>query len=301
MAPALLDEASTLLALAERLPGFLLRNAAAEWKFYLLMAVALGIGVGIDLRRRRARRRYLSAGFRTDLTYAAVELSHVVQLLVLVPLTSGLNHFLESAAPWLEADLALPVWLELLLLFVFLDFWTYWYHRALHSNRYLWQFHKVHHSQSELSAFSNFRVSLLDRMVNIAALSVPTFMIGGNYALPLLIVLLIQFHQLIVHIDVDWRSGWLGRLIVLPSFHVTHHSTAPGHANRNFGGVLSVWDRLFGSAAERGPGELEFGLTDERVPEGYLRQLLVPVAGLCGELRKDLERLRPPLADAVRP
>ena len=301
MTAAFFEQAGNLLSLAQRAPGFFLRNAIAEWQFYAMMAAALGIGLAIDIRHRRAQKRYFSPGFRTDLTYAAVELSHVVQLLVLVPFTAGLNSLLEGAAPWLRVDLALPVWLQLLLLFVFLDFWTYWYHRALHSNRYLWQFHKVHHSQKELSAYTNFRVSLLDRMLAITALSIPTFMIGGNYATSIYIVLLLQFHQLIVHIDADWKFGWLERILVTPRFHVTHHSTATHHGNRNYGAVLSVWDHIFKSAVERGRGELEFGLTDERVPEGYVRQLLVPAMGVLTEARKDLARLLHPAARAARP
>ena len=89
-------------------------------------------------------------------------------------------------------------------------------------------------------------------------------------------------------------------------FHLTievadmeRFSTDPRHANRNFGAVLAVWDYIFGTAVERGPEELAFGLTDERVPEGYFRQLLVPATGICAELGKDLGRLRAP-AEAGR-
>lgn len=301
MVEALLDQAGTVLSLAQRAPGFFLRNVIAEWHFYAIMAAALSIGLAIDLRHGRARRRYSSAGFRTDLTYAVVELSHVVQLLVLVSFTTGLNQLLASTAPWLRIGMTMPAWLQLPLLFVFLDFWTYWYHRALHSNRYLWQFHKVHHSQTELSAYTNFRVSLLDRMLSITALAIPTFMIGGNYAMSIYIIVLLQFHQLIVHIDTGRQFGWLERVLVLPSFHTTHHSIAAHHHNRNFGAVLSVWDYLFKTAVERGPGKLEYGLTDERVPEGYLRQLLVPALGVVGEVRKDFARLLQPVVRAVRP
>jgi len=297
MQPPLLPDPAALWSVLDRIPGSLARNAIAEWPFYLMMLGALGIGIGLDLRRRRGfRGRYFSRGFRTDLIYAGVELSHILSLLVLVPITSALNQLLATMAPWLAIDLGIPAWLELILLFIFLDFWTYWYHRALHGNRYLWQFHKVHHSQEQLSALSNFRVSLLDRAVNVTALSIPTFMMGGNYAMPILIVMLLQFHQLILHVDVDWRLGWLSRIFVLPGFHVVHHSTDPRHANRNFGAVLAVWDHAFGSAVQRGTNALAFGLTDERVPEGYVRQLLVPAAGVCAELRKDLGRLRAPAA-----
>jgi len=293
MASNLLQDPARLLSTIERVPGFLVRNAIAEWQFYLMMMVALGIGIWIDLRRRGAlRTRYLSGGFRTDLIYAGVELSHVAHLLVLVPLTVAVNRLLATEAPWLRVGAGLPAWLELILLFVFWDFCVYWYHRALHGNRYLWQFHKVHHSQEQLNAFSNFRVSLLDRIVNVTALSIPTFMMGGNYAMPIVVVILMQFQQLIQHVDVDWKWGWLDRIFVMPGFHVVHHSTAPRHANRNFGNVLVVWDYLFRTAAERGPDALAFGLTDERVPESYVRQLLVPAAGILAELRKDLGRAR---------
>ena len=293
MASPLLQDPTRAWELIERMPGFLVRNAVAEWPFYLLMTVALGIGVWVDLRRRGALgSRYLTGGFRTDLIYAGVELSHVAHLVVLVPLTVALNHFLATHAPWLRIGVGMPAWVELLALFIFWDFCVYWYHRALHGNRYLWQFHKVHHSQEQLNAFSNFRVSLLDRSVNVTALAIPTFMMGGNYSMPLLVIVFMQFQQLVQHIDTDWNGGWLDRIFVMPAFHVTHHSTSPHHANRNFGNVFVVWDRLFGTAVERGPSEMAFGLRDECVPESYIRQLLVPATGVLFELKRDLALLR---------
>jgi sterol desaturase/sphingolipid hydroxylase (fatty acid hydroxylase superfamily) len=294
MAATIAELAAAGWGLAERVPGFLIRNVIAEWHFYLMMAVALGIGAALDLsRRRKLGERYLSRGFRTDAVYAAIELSHVSHLIVLVPLANGLNDLFGATLPGAKLDLAVPVWAQVVILFVFGDFYVYWYHRALHTSRYLWQFHKVHHSQEQLSALSGFRISLLDRMLNIIVLAIPTFMLGGYAALPVAIVLVLQFHQLFQHIDLRWSFGPLRHVFVTPAFHVTHHSVAAHHANRNFGSVLTIWDRLFGTRAERGEGELRFGLTDERVPEGYLRQLFVPAIGVGAQLKADLARLVP--------
>src|SRR4029077_7936965 len=69
---------------------------------------------------------------------------------------------------------------------------------------------------------------------------------------------------LLNHSLLDWKFGPLGRIVVSPWAHRIHHSTVPEHVNRNYGGVFSLWDRLFGSwyGGERLNSSSEIGVPD---------------------------------------
>ena len=282
--------------LVERIAALLVNNAAAEWPLYGLIGAALGLGVVADVvRRRDLAERYLSPGFRTDLVYALLDLTHAAHFLVLVPLAALLSAFLTANAPWLriEALAGLPGWAQFLALFVFTDFYAYWYHRGQHANAYLWQFHKVHHSQVQLTSLTVFRMSILDRVMSLVALSVPAAMMATSYAIPVMVVMLVQLHQALLHSNTGWSFGPLGRLFVSPAFHELHHSADRAQGNSNYGPALVVWDRLFGTAAPAGAVALRHGLDDEIVPESFLRQIFVPAVGVWRQLRRDLAPGRP--------
>jgi len=116
--------------------------------------------------------------------------------------------------------------------------------------------------------------------------------------MPVAIAAVLQFHQLIIHSDTGWSFGPLGRIFVSPSFHEVHHSSLEPHLDKNYGGVLSIWDRLFGTLTPRGDQELVYGLVAERLPEAWFKQQLVPVFGLWRLFR---ERAGPASARSPEP
>lgn len=293
------DEVTDPLEFGKLLAASLERNILAEWHFHVLLAATLLLGVIFDfLRNRSILRRYGSRGFRVDATYAMLDMLHVPHFLVIMPLGLVFTRFLEENAAWLRVEslAMLPSWLQLLLLFAATDFWVYWYHRLQHQMPILWQFHKTHHSQAELTVLTAFRVPVLDRIVSLLVLSIPPAIMSVDYAMPLAIVALLQLHQLLLHSGTGLAFGRLGHLLVSPSFHEVHHSTAPRHLDRNFGAVLTVWDHLFGSYAVRGDSELQYGLVHEQVPESYVGQIFVPLRGLYGLLMARRGRGRSGLA-----
>lgn len=258
------------------------RNVGAEWKFYAMLSLALVIAVGADLiQRRNILAKYTSRNVRKDVVYAVVELSHLEALLLLAPVAAALNAAVDAGAPWLRlaAFAALPFWIKLVVLFVAADFLGYWFHRLKHANRWLWQFHKVHHSQSQLTVFTRFRFPVLDRLLDMLLLF-PLGVIAGSTALPIVIYLLVAFRSCIEHSGLNWTWGPLGRVFVSPVFHATHHSTAPEHIDRNFANSLAIWDHLFGTYVEKGDRPLSYGLAHEQIPDTFVYGQWAPVAGL---------------------
>jgi sterol desaturase/sphingolipid hydroxylase (fatty acid hydroxylase superfamily) len=264
------------------------RNLWAERILYLEIGLAVAFALAFDIYRRRdLRQRYLSRSVRVDMTYAAVEFTHLLQLAVIGMLPAVIAHFLRTHAPWLgflPVDW-MPLWCRWIVVFVVLDFVVYWQHRAQHASRFFWQLHKTHHSQVELTVFTVFRLPLIDRTVQTTVLAVASVMMGDDYAIPSSIAMILLLHQLIEHSDTGLSFGPLDRLFVSPRYHQVHHSTRADHLDRNFAGVFSIWDRMFGTYAEHGPGPLSYGLVDEELPESYFRQQFVPLTGLWRQAR----------------
>jgi sterol desaturase/sphingolipid hydroxylase (fatty acid hydroxylase superfamily) len=258
------------------------RNVAAEWLFYATIGAALVLAVAVDLMERRdVLRKWTSKAVRTDALYALTELSHVHALILLVPAAAWLTSAVLERAPWLpiEAVAELPLWAQALIFLVVGDFAQYWIHRWEHASPWLWQFHKVHHSQRELTVLTHFRFPILDRLVSTLLL-LPLGFISGSATLPVLLLTLKLFRSALEHSGLPWTYGPLGRIVVSPSFHAVHHSRAPEHMDRNFSGVFAFWDHLFGTYAARGDQPLRYGLVHEEIPECYIRQHWVPLVGL---------------------
>ncbi|GAA0645311.1 sterol desaturase family protein [Brevundimonas lenta] len=278
----------------------IVRNVTAEGWFYGQFAAALALGLAIDLiRRRELGPRYLSKGVRLDLVYSLMELTHVVTYTIMLPAGLALTHALQTWAPWLEIRVlsSLPQWSQLLILFVVTDLWVYWWHRLQHESRIVWQFHKTHHSQLHLNVMTTFRATVLDRLLAMVSLAIPAAIMDVHIAMPVAIAALLQFHQLVIHSDSGWSWGPLDRIFVSPSFHEVHHSSLEPHLDKNYGGVLSIWDHMFGTYVARGDRELVYGLVGERLPEAWFKQQFVPLVGLWRLFRPAIAA--PPVADAV--
>lgn len=269
-------------ALAIKIVKSGVNNVGAELPFYLMLAAALGIVVAAELiQRKDVLKKYGSRNVRTDLLYAAVELSHLEALILLAPIAANLNGVIDAQVPWLrlQAIAESPLWLKIVVAVIATDFATYWLHRLKHKWPVLWQFHKVHHSQSELNVFTRFRFPLLDRLLDMVVLF-PIGVIAGSAALPLVMYLFVALRSCLEHSGQNWTYGPLGWLIVSPSFHGTHHSNAPEHIDRNFAGMLAIWDRMFGTYVSRGDKPLSYGLAHEAMPQTFLYGQIAPIHGL---------------------
>ena len=142
---------------------------------------------------------------------------------------------------------ALPYWMQVAATLVILDLVAYLWHRANHRWALLWRFHAVHHSDIHFDASTAFRfhpgellISLGVRLVVVTATGLPLL---GLIAFEVIY----GFCNLFVHSDIRIAKGrerCLGWLLVTPSLHRVHHSERPEILNRNFGTVLSIWDRL---------------------------------------------------------
>jgi len=160
-----------------------------------------------------------------------------------------------------------PLWMRFVIGLVLIDLWMYLWHRLNHNVPFLWRFHAVHHADRELDATSAVRFHTGELILSGAARLVLLPVLGVSlpmllvYELMLLPVILFHHSNVRIAPTVD---GLLRPIIVTPWMHCVHHSMLREETNSNYGSVLSVWDRLFGSFRLRdNTSEIELGLTDD--------------------------------------
>jgi sterol desaturase/sphingolipid hydroxylase (fatty acid hydroxylase superfamily) len=234
-------------------------------------------------RARAQRLKLLRRGFWTDVLYwvftpvvtRAVTRASVI--VVAVPIAIALygsvdrEVILQGYGPLS----GLPLWLQGLGILVVGDFIGYWMHRAFHGRR-LWPFHAVHHSSVDLDWLSAVRLHPINDVMMRVAAAVPVVLLGFAPtalagAVPILTLLAI-----LVHANVDWDWGPLRAVIASPRFHRWHHTDETEARDKNFAGLLPLWDILFGTYyMPRDKLPSRFG-TATAVPAGLFGQLLFP-------------------------
>ena len=151
----------------------------------------------------------------------------------------------EIRTPW-----QLPLGLSLVLGFLLRDLMIYAVHRTYHAVPLLWRLHALHHSDPDVDWSTAVRHHPAEYMLSAAVNWVAVLVIGIPAPT-------IAFHALCgftanvaVHGNVRWPP-WLERalqpIVITPDIHLVHHSIDAVETNANFGAVLSIWDRLFGT------------------------------------------------------
>ncbi|WP_109127318.1 sterol desaturase family protein [Dyella sp. C11] len=138
------------------------------------------------------------------------------------------------------------VWISALLLY---DFCYYWLHRMGHEVNILWAAHVVHH-QSE-----DYNLSTALRQTGSGVLLgwlfyLPMAVIGYPLEVFVVVALIDLLYQFWVHTELVGRLGWFDRVFCSPSNHRAHHAVNDKYLDRNYGGILILWDRLFGTFIE---------------------------------------------------
>ncbi|HZP65620.1 MAG TPA: sterol desaturase family protein [Rudaea sp.] len=159
-------------------------------------------------------------------------------------------------------DISMHHWWSWPALVVAQDFCYYWLHRADHRVRWLWATHAVHHSSNAYNFSAAYRLGWTSGVSGGAIFFAPLVWIGFPLQAVLVAVSLNLLYQFWLHTELIPRLGPLEWVFNTPAHHRVHHASNPEYIDRNFGGVLIVFDRLFGTfAATREEVTLRYGLT----------------------------------------
>ncbi|MEP6941167.1 MAG: sterol desaturase family protein [Rudaea sp.] len=146
-------------------------------------------------------------------------------------------------------------------LFLAQDFFYYFFHRASHRIRWMWASHVTHHSSERLNLSTAFRQSLTYPISGMWLFWLPLAFIGFAPKNIVAVVAINLGFQFFVHTQAIGRLGWIEKIFNTPSHHRVHHARNAKYLDRNYAGVLIVWDKLFGSFVEEDPAvPCEYGI-----------------------------------------
>lgn len=133
------------------------------------------------------------------------------------------------------------------LLMIAQDFCYYWFHRASHRVRWMWAAHVVHHSSENMNFSTAFRQSLMYPFAGMWVFWLPLVILGFDPNWVVFVVLLNLGLQFFVHTQAVKKLGPLEWLFNTPSHHRVHHGRNPLYIDKNYAGILIIWDKLFGT------------------------------------------------------
>ncbi len=188
-----------------------------------------------------ARRSYDWRGFALSLAIAAGRrLTDFVPLAIALPGAAWLySHRLidwDLRSPW--------TWL---MLFLVVEFAYYWFHRLSHRVRWFWATHAVHHSPNQYNLSAAYRLGWTGKFSLTLLVFAPIAWLGFAPPLIVLAFSLNLLYQFWIHAEWIPRLGWLEGIVNTPSAHRVHHAANVEYLDANYGGVLVIFDQLFGT------------------------------------------------------
>ncbi|GAB2581974.1 sterol desaturase family protein [Ramlibacter solisilvae] len=250
--------------------------AASGWLLVGLVQILVLLAVIGPLQRWRPVEPVTDpASVRTDILYTLIHrlgLFRVALFFLVDPLFDeffgmlrvagvGTFHLDELWAPLTES-----AWVSFAIYLVVFDLADYWVHRGQHQLEWWWRLHSLHHSQRQMTMWSDDRNHLLDDLLRDGLMVLLAQAIGVAPGQFVAIVAITQLSQSLQHANLRCWFGSIGeRLWVSPRFHRLHHSIGIGHESgpqpqalvggrspalggHNFGVLLPWWDMLFRTA-----------------------------------------------------
>ncbi len=190
---------------------------------------------------------------------------------------SDLGISMKSATLIAISDL--PMWTQLLIFFVILDFVQWFTHVLLHKYSFLWRFHKIHHSVKEMGFAAHLRYHWMENIFYKPLKTIGIMILGGFEPEQAYIV---HFAAIAIghlnHANIKITWGPLKYILNNPVMHLYHHSyTLPkGAFGVNFGISLSLWDYIFKTHhIPEDSGTIPLGFPgDQNVPKDFGRQII---------------------------
>lgn len=176
----------------------------------------------------------------------------------------------------------LPIWLELLIAILALDFaGQYLIHYLLHRVPWMWRFHMIHHSDTHVDATTATRHHPGDYVTREVFALIAIILLGIPFAYYIFYRILTIFFAYFTHANISlpkFIDRTLAWVLVTPDMHKFHHHFERPWTDSNFGNIFSIWDRMFGTLTYEDPKKIEYGLDvlDGSKSENIGWQFMIP-------------------------
>lgn len=196
-------------------------------------------------------------------------------------LTAGIFLWIDATQFGLLHVINLPVWAELLIAVMVLDFVSqYGVHYLLHKVKWMWRLHIIHHSDTKVDVTTGTRHHPLDFIIRESSALLVVLLMGMPVAYYLIYRFLSVFFTYFTHANINLGKAdkYIGYVFVTPKMHKFHHHYQMPWTDTNFGNMFSVWDRIFGTLVDDDPHKIKYGLdiVDNSRDEDIWYQLKIP-------------------------
>ena len=196
--------------------------------------------------------------------------------------TVGIFGFLVSNELGLLYLIDLPIWVELLIAILILDFSAqYLVHYLLHKVKWMWKFHMIHHSDTKVDATTGTRHHPGDYVLREVFALFAVVLLGMPFAFYMVYRICSIFFAYFSHANIQvprWLDRPISYVFVTPNMHKFHHHFERPWTDTNFGNMFSIWDRLFGTFVYDDPKKIKYGLDvlDDTRDQDVAYQFKVP-------------------------
>lgn len=211
----------------------------------------------IALQYKKTKWRHASINFTFTVIHLIIHTGFAV-VIVLLSDACKKNNF--GIVNWLHAS----VFWTIVISFLVLDFFGGWFvHIVQHKTRFLWRFHIIHHSDNNVDVTTGLRHHPIESVLRGIFFLLGVIVSGSPmYAVMIfqtLLVLSTQFTHANIHLP-KWIDKPLSYFLVSPNMHKVHHHWQQPFTDSNYGAVLSIWDRMFGTYEHLDASQIHYGL-----------------------------------------
>ena len=226
-----------------------------HYLMFFLPVFAAMIAVEYQVGKRRGLKLYTK-----EQSIASVIIAIGQRVISFIPL-SLVGFLMYKAYGARLFELSPANWWYIPALFVGVEFAYYWFHRLSHEIRWLWATHSVHHSIEEMNFLAAYRFGWTSRISMGGLVYTPLCLIGFHPAHIVIMLAVNLMYQSWLHTNLIGKIPAIEGILNTPSAHRVHHAKNADYLDRNHGGVLMIFDRLFGTYVEEREDEpVEYGL-----------------------------------------
>ncbi len=198
----------------------------------------------IELIVLRRARRLGWARIKEMLANGATYLVYLPAAILGVAIWTQIYDATDAVIPW---SIPTTIW-SIPVAIVIADFIYYWEHRIAHEKRLLWDlYHSVHHSSERFDQTTSLRLGAFDALISLV-FSLPMILLGFSPGLTLAAMAVVLGYQTWIHTElIERMPRWFEVIFNTPSHHRGHHGAEHPYLDTNYGGILIIWDRLFGT------------------------------------------------------
>lgn len=258
---------------------------------YLAFAVPLFVGLMLlefFVAKRRGKKFF---NFTNSIANVNVGIAERLLDTLVTGLFFFVYDYLNKHYGILDIKPSIILWVTLL---ICTDFTWYWYHRLAHEINVFWAAHIVHHQSEDFNYTVSARITVFQAFIRTGFWAILPI-IGFPAEMIISVLLVHGLYPFFIHTRLVGNLGILEYIFVTPSHHRVHHASNPEYLDKNYGDVLIIWDKLFGTFKKE-ESEIVYGLTKPLNSNSFLWQhfhfvleLMVAVKrekGLMNKLRK---------------